>query len=154
MSVRKVDDDKRDNLVHHRRYFAIGWRIASTILLTGVTIASLTLLLPSLQMLASYLAGAVVPLMVYRFLKKATWWVYVVALITTVASGLWAGISFSGICYVLSNSAVYRGSELAMVRCGEGLVNATYFTGICFPLLPAGMMCLIIAFANRPRERR
>jgi hypothetical protein len=133
---------------------AEGLRVFFTALIAGAVGAGLAAFIPVLSNLASSIVGFVVPLLVYRFLKEVSWRSHVLALGTTVISGTLAGLFHAGICRLLANDAVSGLFNQAISRCSEGTVNATYFGAICFPLLPAGMVVLMMFVASRSRANK
>lgn len=128
-----------------------GWRVSLVAVVAGTTLAGLAVFIPILRKLASYLVGFVVPLAVYRSLAEVSWRSHVLALGTTVISGIIAGLFHAGICYLLSSGTLSVLFSGITTRCSEGAVSATYFGAICFPMLPAGMIVLMMLVVGRSK---
>jgi hypothetical protein len=148
---KRVSPSEPDN--HQSRdVLGFSWQILLVPVVAGIIVGALSIFLSSLSSFASYIVGFVVPLLVYRSLGAVNRLSHILALATTVTSGLLAGLFHTSACLVLSSDALSEMTLSVLARCDAGPVNATYFGAVCFPLLPAGMIFLIMFISSRSRQ--
>jgi hypothetical protein len=135
-----------------RDFLGFSWQIFLVPVIAGIIVGTLSIFLSSLSSFASYIVGFVVPLLVYRSLGAVNRLSHILALAITVASGLLAGLFHTSACLVLSSDALSGATVSVLARCDAGPVNATYFGAVCFPLLPAGMVFLIMFVSSHSRQ--